>query len=194
MTVDVVKSVKQPLTQPLYDSAQVATSGTTKLSFFSTPYGQGTTIFGSGNKNLCDTNLQLAGQIPAGWEFTIYGVALVLWTTAATMAADMALVLANSWFELFLGGGSQPALQVPAKLLPGGAGVSGFAASTQSTIDRQAAHNGEADPRAIFTFKRPQTIFGGRGFGATLNWATAPSPTAAVNCTVVLHGDLIREI
>ncbi len=179
------------LTQPLYDSATVATSGTTKLSFFTVPVSQGTTAFGSGVKTFVDTNLRQASQLPSGWGFTCYAVALAFWSTAATMAADLALVMHNSYFR-FVMGGSVEWLLLPAKFLTGGIGVDGFAEDTNSTVTRQGAHNGQAHPDAIFKLESPIPIVGGESFEAELVWPAAPSPTAAVAVTCMLHGRLDR--
>lgn len=194
MSVMVSESVRQELTQPLYDSAQIPAAGALKLTFFQQPFGAGATIFGAGAKNLCDTNMTLAGQIPAGWMFTVHAIALALWSTAVTMAADLAIALNASWFELFLGSGTQSVFQIPAKRLTGGCGVDGYAATTVAATSQQAAHNGAADPRAIYGLKSPLKIFGGKGFSATLNWSALAPTTAAINATVFLEGQLVREI
>lgn len=181
------------LDQPLYDSGSIATgAATTKLSFFTQPVNQGTSAFQSGAKTFVDTNMRQAATLPAGWKMEVKAIALVLWTTALTMAADMALVLANCFYRFSMGGAVEWLL-VPAKIITGGAGVDGFATDTNATVTRQGAHNGLADPRAVYGLSIPIVIPGQQSFEATLEWPTGPSPTAAVPVTNLLHGILNRR-
>jgi hypothetical protein len=60
----------------LYDGLVYPAAGTTQLSFFALPQGQGTSVLGAGTKTLSDTNLQLAGQLPATQRFLIERVTL----------------------------------------------------------------------------------------------------------------------
>lgn len=63
---------------PLYDNQLFATAGSTAMTFFSTPIGQGVTsslgaVVGTA-KTLFDTNMQLAGQLPAPQGFQIESI------------------------------------------------------------------------------------------------------------------------
>lgn len=60
----------------LYDGLVYPAAGTTQLNFFAVPQGQGTSVLGTGTKTLSDTNLQLAGQLPATQRFLIERVTL----------------------------------------------------------------------------------------------------------------------
>jgi hypothetical protein len=60
----------------LYDGLVYPAAGTTQLSFFSVPIGQGVSVLGAGAKNLSDTNLTLAGQLPSTQKFLIERIAL----------------------------------------------------------------------------------------------------------------------
>lgn len=65
---------------PLYDFQLYAAAGQNLLTFFAIPQGQGATSHpgGAGVKTLADTNMTLAGQIPAPQRFMVIGVELVL--------------------------------------------------------------------------------------------------------------------
>jgi hypothetical protein len=67
---------------PLYDSASyIATTGSTGITFFTTPQGQGTTSAPSatGSKTLADTNMNAAGQLTKGNAFYMTGQELVFY-------------------------------------------------------------------------------------------------------------------
>lgn len=59
--------VSQRIWNPLYDYQTYANGGTTTQQFFGVPAGQG-------GKTKTDTNMTLAGQLPAGQRFLITGV------------------------------------------------------------------------------------------------------------------------
>lgn len=77
--------------QSLYDSAAYAAAGVGSLAFFQTPVGQGTG-FGGSAKTVSDTNMQLAGQLPAGQMFVISSVEVLFQPTTPTVTAGMPAV------------------------------------------------------------------------------------------------------
>lgn len=79
----------EAIRQSLYDFQQYAAAGHTQLSFFNLPVGQGTSYAGGGTKNLSDTNMTLAGQLPANQEFLVQSVEVVFIPTTPTVAAAM---------------------------------------------------------------------------------------------------------
>ena len=68
---------KDVIVEPLYDSVLYPAAGATLLSFFILPLGQGVSVFqtaaGVLPKTYADTNMQLAGQLSAGYYFKILG-------------------------------------------------------------------------------------------------------------------------
>lgn len=76
------------ITQSLYDSIAYPAAGLASAAFFQTPIGQGTG-FGGGAKSLSDTNMQLAGQLPAGQMFLISSVEVMFQPTTPTVTAGM---------------------------------------------------------------------------------------------------------
>jgi len=76
------------ITNTLYDSNAYAAAGHTTLAFFATPLGQGTGL-GGGPKSLTDTNMQIAGSLPANQEFLVQSVEIMFHPTTPTVAAQM---------------------------------------------------------------------------------------------------------
>lgn len=82
-----VPNMTESIWQPLYDYQTLPAAGATQQSFFQVPIGQG-------GKTLNDTNMELAGQIPAGQAFQITGIQVELYpgvdvdAGAATQFAD----------------------------------------------------------------------------------------------------------
>lgn len=78
-------SVNRPgwevIRQSLYDSAAYPAAGTTQLTFFAQPVGQG-------GKTLSDTNMTLAGQLPANQEFLIQSIEVLFLPTVPAVAAQ----------------------------------------------------------------------------------------------------------
>lgn len=146
-----------PLRQPIYDSARFTATiaaGTT-TSFFQTPVGQASGAALNGvTKSELDTNMRLAGQIPAQhvfecWSPRVY-VSFDLYDSATAPAVNQHIdvitqTINNAFIRLRIV--SQEKLLVPVWYLPGGAGVAGqvvqgfqaAAANFQSLI----ATNGE---------------------------------------------------
>lgn len=67
--------------QSLYDFQAYAAAGQTVLNFFAIPVGQG-------GKTLSDTNMVLAGQLPANQEFLVQSIEVVFFPTVPAVAAD----------------------------------------------------------------------------------------------------------
>lgn len=79
--------------QSLYDAQTYAAAGQTSLTFFQTPIGQG-------GKTIADTNLELAGQLPAPKYFLVESVELLFFpgedpTSVDNSAAAPDTILTN---------------------------------------------------------------------------------------------------
>lgn len=72
----------EAIRQTLYDYQAYAAAGQTQLSFFQAPVGQS-------GKTLSDTNMTLAGQLPANQEFLVQSVELLFLPTTPTVAAQL---------------------------------------------------------------------------------------------------------
>lgn len=71
----------EAIRQSLYDFTTYAAAGHTTLNFFATPNGQG-------GKTLSDTNMTLAGQLPAAQEFLVNSIEIYFRTLTPAPAAS----------------------------------------------------------------------------------------------------------
>lgn len=70
------------IVQDLYDFQSYPAAGTTQLTFFALPIGQG-------GKTESDTNLDLAGQLPTNQMFLVKSIEVYFYPSTPTVAADM---------------------------------------------------------------------------------------------------------
>ena len=77
--------------QGLFDSAAYPTTGITQINFFQNPIGQGIGVSG-GAKTPSDTNMNLAGQMPAMQGFLVEAIEILFATSTPTVAATMPAV------------------------------------------------------------------------------------------------------
>lgn len=71
----------EAIRQSLYDFTTYAAAGQTQLTFFALPVGQG-------GKTLSDTNMTLAGQLPANQEFLVNSIEIYFRTTTPAPSAS----------------------------------------------------------------------------------------------------------
>ena len=202
----------EAIRQSLYDSAAYAAAGQPQLSFFSTPVGQGTGV-GGGPKTLTDTDMTLAGQMPANQEFLIQSLEVLFFPTIPAVAADNpgalgapaiphiindAYIFAHGGnLNLFIGSKSYlqeaPMLRFPAKTFFDIVGM--FSDSTTAGA-AQATRAAYATPRGRPYMLQPANLrlVSNQNFGVTLNW---PEGNAAITnparVYVILDGVLYRR-
>lgn len=178
----------EAITNTLYDSTSYVAAGQTNLSFFATPVGQGTG-FGGGSKTYSDTNMTLAGQLPANQEFLIQSIEILFDPTTPTVAAAMpasldaaanaAQVIINDAYIFWRAGnltltiGSKPYCQeAPLMKFPPKAWFELHAAlASSTTADTKALKTGFATSRGRpYLLKAPLRLVSSQNFGVTLNW------------------------
>ncbi len=199
--------------QSLYDSQQYVAAGATQLSFFNLPVGQGTSWAGGGTKNLSDTNMTLAGQLPANQEFLIQSIEILFEPTTPTVAAGMPAVFGAQLVDTFINDtyifrragnltlviGSKPYLQegplmrFPAKthfeVQAALADVTTAGANLQSRIGVARA-SGRPYLLSPVDILLPQN----QNFNVTLNWPEGVQAiTNPARCFIVLDGILYRK-
>jgi len=180
------------ITQPQWDSNLIA-AATTSAVYFTTPLGQGATVWGAaGPKTLTDTNMNLAGQLPAGWAFRAYTVQFQV--EAGCTIADMVLLL-NSGVLSFLVG-AKSFLDLPLVFAPAGGGaVVVFDAASAGTANN--AVNGQQNAKNVFTLglQNPIELTSNENFAITVNWTASLAGLAASRRTrIMLGGVLTRGI
>lgn len=198
--------------QGLFDSAAYAAAGATSLSFFSTPIGQGTGL-GGDVKTLTDTNMRLAGQLPAMQGFLIEAVEVLILPTTPTVASAMpavfgaqavqaqindAYILARSG-NLTLTIGSKPYLEEgPLMKFPASADfqVSGAAsdATTAGANAQSRVGYGKRVGRTYSLGGAPIFLTANQNFGVTLSWPEGlQAITNPARIVVTLGGLLYRR-
>ena len=164
------------IVEPRYDTNTILAAGTLQLSYFSVPFGQGATNFGAATvaKTLADTNMELAGQLPAGYNFVILGFRVQ--PAFKLTQADASLFSAGAWFTFTIG--SKPYLRVPVDTIPAGMGPAGNAGSAATAL---ASHGWPALSNAFTIGRKPLELQQTQNFGVLLNWTTIQPVTTTVN-------------
>lgn len=186
----------EALWQPFYDFATYPAIGSTQLTFFQLPKGQG-------GKTLADTNMTLAGQFPAPTAFLLTGIMVPFFPgnpTSATAAAAVAdenwndvVDVANSgWLELTIG--SKPYLiDAPVGKFPANFTISGESALASSGADDSHTRVDFARPVGRYYEITPFLIPQSQNFSVTLNWPALVPVNVAARIGVILDGFYYRQ-
>lgn len=199
--------------QSIYDFQAYAAAGSTQLSFFQLPQGQGTAVLGVGGKTLSDTNMNLAGQLPTNQEFLVQSLEVMFLPTTPTVAAAMpaafgaqaVAVLVNDQYivrragNLVLVIGSKPYLQeAPLLRFPTKAYFDLSAALSDATTAGAAFQSriayANAMGRPYMLHPASLLLTSNQNFSITLNW---PEGVQAVSnpgkIGVIMDGFLYRR-
>src|ERR1700675_620208 len=202
----------EAITNTLYDSIQYPVAGAAQLSLFNLPVGQGVNWTGVGAKNLSDTNMTLAGQMPANQEFLIQSLEVMCLTSTPTVAATMpaffgaqGIATAINDAYIFYRAGNLN-LQIGAKSycqegplmkLPSKAFFEVHAALSDATTPAAAFQSRIAFATARgrpFLLKAPLRLVSNQNFGVQLNWPEgAQAITSAARVIVILDGVFYRR-
>lgn len=185
--------------QPLYDTNTVLAAGSTQLTYFATPLGQGLGAFGAAGqaKTLADTNMDLAGQLPSGQNYKVLGFRAQ--PSFSVITADSVSWSAGAWFVFTVG--QKPYLRVPVDTLPAGCGVWGSAFGTAAS-GGVFAHGLPALSNSFQVGKKPLDLSSTTNFAATINWLVANAntstvihqPAAGIPVRVYLDGFFYRAV
>lgn len=192
-------SMMDCIIEPRYDTVLYPAGGSTLLTFFQIPYGQGVGSFqtaaGVLPKTLADTNMTLSGQLPGGYMFDLLGFRLM--PSFDVTDADLHGILNGAVFTFITG--SKPFLTVPARTIPQGNGPAGSGASMNS--------NGWPLLKNMYGIaKKPLRLTQTQNFSVTLTWpsgqlhpattadAAAGGHLAGLPLTVFLDGYLYRPV
>lgn len=184
-------NLQDVIAQPLYDTVALPMAGATKLTFFTVPLGQGTTSFGAGAKHLGDTNMDLAGQLPAGFAFNVQGFRLAFpWNFPPP---DLQIAINGAAFRFFVG--AKEFLRVPARTIPSGNGP--WVGGTQAAGATQVvATSGWPTMQNGFAIgKKSLYLNATENFSATLEWQGGVQAISAQTfITIYLDGYLGRPV
>jgi hypothetical protein len=171
-------------TNCLYDAAAYPSAGLNVLNFFNTPLGGGATA-----KTASDTNMTLAGQMPANQEFLIQSVEILFLPTTPTIAAAMpasldaaagaAQVIINDAYIFYRSGNLN--LVIGAKSYLAEAPLMKFPPKAYFHLDSALAGSTTADTKFLKTgfataigrpylLKAPLRLVSNQNFGVTLAW------------------------
>jgi len=162
------------IVEPRYDTAFIPTAGTQQISFFSNPIGTGTSVWATAStKTIADTNMDLAGQLAAGYNFVI--LAFRMMPSFNATIADVTLGFNGAAFIFTIG--SKDYLRVPARTLPAGGGqfIGGAGATTTAGLGWPALQNNYS------IAKQPLELAQTQNFSAKLVW---PGGGQAVTTTM----------
>lgn len=178
-----------------YDFTTYAAAGQNQLSFFQTPSG-------SGGKTDGDTNMTLAGQIPAGQQFLVDRISVEVkpsdnpevTTAVGTFMNDNYATLASSSFLVFNIGSKEYVHEGPLYRFPPSQRFGGANAAATTTAATNIIHDYFVACGEPFDIV-PVTLTSNQNFKVTLNWPTiVPTPsTDTMRIGVRLHGRLYRN-
>ena len=182
--------VVDSVVEPLYDTQTILAAGALALTYFQVPIGQGSSNFAAAattTKQLADTNMTLAGQLSAGFNFDLLGFRV---QPAFTLTpADARNWSAGGSFTFTIA--TKPYLRVPLDTIPAGCGPTGYGGATVDALGRAMAH-GIPDLRNSYTIgKKPLRLSQSQNFNVVLNWV-ALSPVTSIVPVQVAPGLPVR--
>jgi hypothetical protein len=199
-----IPEIYEGLTQSLYDFQSYAAAGATQFTFFQLPIGQS-------SKTADDTNMVLAGQIPAQQIFLIQSCEVPFYPTVPAVTADNPAAfgaqavanIVNDVYKVYHAGnflltiGSKTYLQeAPIGRLPPKTHFQLNAAlSDTSTIaaDKQSRIAFAYAAGRPYMLAAPLKLAPQISFSVTLNFATAVSVTNPARVGVILDGVMYRQ-
>jgi hypothetical protein len=183
--------------QSLYDFQAYAQGGQTSLTFFQIPMGQS-------SKTLADTNMEVAGSLPAPKRFLIESIEVHFYPgnpvsqTGAVVSEnwnDVYDVSKSGWLNLYIGSKSY-LTEAPLGRFPQSTGVAGTSAIADSTTP--AASRVTVVDYARFggypyLMQPPILLVPTQNFNVSLNWPSAVPISIAGRIGVVMKGILYRN-
>lgn len=181
----------------LYDSATYAQAGQSQLNFFQIPRGQS-------SKSLEDTNMESAGQLPAGKFFYITGIELMIYPNIDPAALGAAAVVEQvndvydfakrGWLDLFIGSKSY-LTEAPLNKFPSKTGLIVSSSMSDATTAASALNNRVAYANMggrPYDLKPGILLAPNQNFSLSLNWATVQALSATAKIYANLSGYLYR--
>lgn len=191
--------------QTLYDFQTYANAGQTSLTFFQVPIGQS-------GKTIADTNLELAGQLPAPKHFVVESIELHFFPGVSPVEVDTALTdveFANDVYAVQKSGsldffiGSKSYLQeAPIGRFPPktrletnfGFGLQTKQATAADAVNQVSGNYAAMAGRPYFLAPYNIALMPTQNFNVKLTWPTAVALPSGVDgrIGIVLDGALVR--
>jgi hypothetical protein len=181
-----INDVLDVIVEPRYDT----------VLFFAVPLGQAGGVYipgAAGAKTLADTNMELAGQLPGGYNFKLLGFRVMYGWNMSTL--DLQQCINGAVFTFTIG--SKPFLRTPLRMIPSGNGPVSTSAAV-NTSGWQTLSN------SFSIAKKPLDLLQTQNFQVTITWpggvvgtttASATSQSApGLPITVFLDGFLYRPV
>ena len=173
------------IVEPRYDTVLYPAAGAGQLAFFAVPKGQGNSVFQTAGgavtaKTAADTNMDLAGQLPGGYNFKLLGFRVMpSWDITDN---DLHFVLNGAVFTFLIG--SKPFLTVPLRTIPQGNGPFGSGAAMNS--------NGwPALGNSYSIAKKPQDILQTQNFQVVISWPNGQLMPCTTTAGAMVGGHLL---
>lgn len=181
-----ISSYLDVIVEPRYDTVVYPNTGAGQLVFFAVPKGQGNSAFQTGPagavtaKTLADTNMDLAGQLPGGYNFKLLGFRVMpSWDITDS---DLHFVFNGAVFSFLIG--SKPFLTVPLRTIPQGNGPFGSGASMNS-FGYPVLGN------SYSIAKKPLDILQTQNFQVVISWPNGQLMPCTTTSAAMVGGHLI---
>lgn len=183
---------KEVIWQPLYDIQTYAQAGQLNLTYFQTPAG-------SGNKTYADTNMDMAGQLPAGMNFLCVGIELQFYpggtieTTAANSFIDDTYLVnkPGAWLEFNLLQKNY-LREAPLGVFPQQVGLDGFAATNLAAASDGSLVEYARQCGPLYQIT-PVRIPSTQNFNVKITWPAVQAISVAAKLAVRLLGFTFRN-
>lgn len=189
----------EALRSSLYDTLSYQAAGQSQLQFFQTPKGQS-------GKTYAQTNMTLAGALPAPQSFLVQEIHLFMFPgeLPSTQGAHAASAFVNdvynfytapAWLEFYIG--SKAYLdEAPLMKFPPPNGLSGFSALSDTTTAAASGATtiGYASAGGCpYELNPPILLVPTQNFNITLNWPSLQALSSAAIVVCNLQGILYRN-
>jgi hypothetical protein len=183
-----IGGVLDVIVEPRYDTNTILAAGSLALSYFTVPVGQGLSAFAGAGvaKSYSDTNMELAGQLPAGYNFVVLGFRAMPAFVVGNMVAAASVVGqihdANTWswggvFNFTIG--SKSYCRVPLDTIPAGMGPAGYGSSFTGAFGSAASHGAPLLSNSFSISRQPLELAQTQNFNVVLSWPLVVANTTA---------------
>lgn len=200
------------IVEPRYDTNTILAAGALTLTYFTVPVGQGLSNFAGAGvaKSYSDTNMELSGQLPAGYNFVVLGFrvmpAFIVGNALGAAMIAGEITDANTWSwggVLTFTIGAKPYLRTPLDTIPAGMGPVGYGTSFTGHFGGASSHGVPMLSNSFSIGRKPLTLAQAQNFNVVLSWPllvpnttafAAHQPAAGLPIRVFMDGFLKRIV